>query len=517
MTEKIKLKIEGDSKTAEKSLDTVADKTDNASKSFAGAAAAVAGLVAAGALLKSSIGAAADYETQMLSLEAVIKATGGTAGLTAKEIDNMSRSLGEATLTSAEAARDASKILLTFRNVGREVFGETLSLAQDLAAAGFGSLETNALSLGKALNDPVLGLSALSRQGVTFTQVQKDMVKEMVAAGDAAGAQRMILDELQQQVGGAGVAAGGGLNGAVDTLGERWTHAMEIFGQKSGLMAGATRIVTGLSRSLNDLIIKMTDLEDLAARDLDRRFVLLNTRLQTMIKRAPGATVEIEKLTAQLRLLAAEFSKKAETQEGGDPLTIAISAKKTEHQMIFDMEASHLNNLSALQRKAATEKATRDKFHSELSFNLASSTLTSLSALTLGESKKSFELSKAFNKAEVTMSTYVAAQNAYASASKFSPIAGIAAAAAATLAGLARFKQLAKQKFNGGAAPSSSGAVGFAPSVATPGAPEPIAPPVAQRPTIIMKFEGILDKSGLRILIDGLNEEHKDGYTLEIA
>lgn len=64
------------------------------------------------------------------------------------------------------------------------------------------------LTIGKALNDPVKGLTALGRAGIQFTAQQKEQIKQMVAVGDAAGAQSIMLAELEKQFGGAAKAAG---------------------------------------------------------------------------------------------------------------------------------------------------------------------------------------------------------------------------------------------------------------------------------------------------------------------
>jgi phage-related protein len=102
--------------------------------------------------------------------------------------------------------------LLTFGEVAKTAdeaggaFDRATVAAIDLAAAGFGSAETNAIQLGKALNDPIKGLTALTRSGVTFTDAEKDLIKTMVQSGNVLGAQEMILAAIEQQVGGTAKA-----------------------------------------------------------------------------------------------------------------------------------------------------------------------------------------------------------------------------------------------------------------------------------------------------------------------
>jgi hypothetical protein len=91
-------------------------------------------------------------------------------------------------------------------NVAGGAFDRATVAALDLAAAGFGSAESNAVQLGKALNDPVKGLTALTRSGITFTAKEKDKIKTLVATNKTLEAQDMILQAIEKQVGGTAEA-----------------------------------------------------------------------------------------------------------------------------------------------------------------------------------------------------------------------------------------------------------------------------------------------------------------------
>jgi hypothetical protein len=101
---------------------------------------------------------------------------------------------------------------LSFKALGQSAddaggaFDRATIAAFDMAAAGFGSAESNAVQLGKALEDPVRGLTALRRSGTTFTEQQEDQIKALVESGDLLGAQTLILDELDAQYGGVAEA-----------------------------------------------------------------------------------------------------------------------------------------------------------------------------------------------------------------------------------------------------------------------------------------------------------------------
>lgn len=215
-------------------------------------ATAIAGYFTA-KLFGDSVKSAEALDVQMRKLEGVIEATGGAAGLTAEEIDTMARRLDEATTGSAAGFRDAAAQLLTFKSVGKDAFETTLLLAQDLADAGFGSVTTNAVQLGKALEDPVKGMTALTRSGVTFTDEQQNVVKSLVETGRAAEAQQLILQAVAGQVGGVASAMGGGLTGAIDLVNKRFTDLKEQLG------SAILPVFTEFNTRLADLYGRLTD------------------------------------------------------------------------------------------------------------------------------------------------------------------------------------------------------------------------------------------------------------------
>ena len=121
--------------------------------------------------------------------------------------------------------------LLTFRNLGGEVFERTTKLALDLSATLGTDLQSSAIQLGKALNDPITGMSMLSRSGITFSQTTKDIVKEMVSANNLLGAQDLILSEIEAQYGGLAETLADSAGGAVIQFGNQLGDLKESFGE----------------------------------------------------------------------------------------------------------------------------------------------------------------------------------------------------------------------------------------------------------------------------------------------
>ena len=199
--------------------------------------------------LGKMVAAGARAERQFKRLEGILKATGGAAGLSLLEIENLAANIGIETLASTQEIRDAAGVLLTFKSITGETFKEALRLSQDLAEVGFGSAKSAAVQLGKALEDPAVGLSALKRVGVSFSEEQKELIQTLDFVGKKAESQAIMIEALNEQVGNAGVEAAGGLAGALDTLNEEFT----IFLENNFLTELALTIVTGLLKGVNKL------------------------------------------------------------------------------------------------------------------------------------------------------------------------------------------------------------------------------------------------------------------------
>ena len=178
----------------------------------AATAAAAAGLVKFGA---DSIAAAENVAQANNRLGQVAKSMGIFGAQTDQVTDRLIKFAEANELTvavDAEVIKATQAKLLTFKNLAEtadEVGGSmdrATMAALDLAAAGFGSAETNAVQLGKALQDPIKGITALARAGVTFTQVEKDKIRALVESGNVLEAQNLILTAIETQVGGTAEA-----------------------------------------------------------------------------------------------------------------------------------------------------------------------------------------------------------------------------------------------------------------------------------------------------------------------
>jgi len=190
-------------------------------------------------------------EQSLFKTEAILNATGMASGFTATQMDAMARATARATLASTDQIRAAQQVLLTFRSVSGPTFQRTIDLAQDMAATFGGDARTAATQLGKALEDPITGLTSLRRSGISFSESQKQVIKSLVETGNKAEAQRKILNALEGQVGGAGRAESKGLAGSFDTLRQASFEAAEEWVKLIGLGPKLTKINNELAGSLD--------------------------------------------------------------------------------------------------------------------------------------------------------------------------------------------------------------------------------------------------------------------------
>lgn len=211
------------------------------------AAAAVGGLTAA---LGLSVKEAMDAQAVQAQLNAVLTSTGGAAGVTAEMANDLATSLSEVTRFSDEAITAGESMLLTFTGIGKDVFPDATQAMLDMAQAMGGDVQGTAIQLGKALNNPKEGLTALTRVGVTFTEEQKKLIESLQAAGDVAGAQKIILAELEKEFGGSAEAAGKTFAGQLDILKNSLLNVAEGIG---------TQLLPYGQEFLTDVVIPLVD------------------------------------------------------------------------------------------------------------------------------------------------------------------------------------------------------------------------------------------------------------------
>jgi len=210
--------------------------------SIRGAFAGLGAAISFGAIIKAT----ERQQQAMRQLEQRIDSTGGAAGKTVKELADFAAELQKVSTYGDEAIIEMQSLLLTFTNIAGPQFDRATEAVLDMSVALGQDLKTSALSIGKALNDPLRGLTALTRAGVQFTDEQRALVKSLVETGRTAEAQGVILEELQRQFGGAARAATDTLGGALAQLHNAFGDLLEAKGGGMNDAIAATKELTAL-------------------------------------------------------------------------------------------------------------------------------------------------------------------------------------------------------------------------------------------------------------------------------
>jgi len=208
----------------------------------------IAGIFSAAGLAKA-IDLFTRQEQAVFQLEQRLKSTGGVAGVSSQQLQSMASALQGVTTYGDEAIIEMEGLLLAFTNIRGEIFEQALPAVLDMSTAMGKDLQSSALQLGKALNDPIKGVAALAEAGIRFSISQREQIKALVETGQVAEAQRLILEKLEVRFGGAAKAARQGLGGSLMGLKNSFSDALEKIGSGGTGFIGSIRELEGLITS----------------------------------------------------------------------------------------------------------------------------------------------------------------------------------------------------------------------------------------------------------------------------
>lgn len=159
-------------------------------------------------LAASSVKAAKESADALGQVNAALASMGNQAGRTSEQLQQLAgEQMRQSLYDDDQILRDVTANLLTFGRIAGSEFDRAQQAALDLSTRLGTDLTSATVQIGKALNDPVKGVTALAKAGIQFSADQKAMIASLVETGDVAGAQRIILKELEAQFGGAAKAA----------------------------------------------------------------------------------------------------------------------------------------------------------------------------------------------------------------------------------------------------------------------------------------------------------------------
>jgi hypothetical protein len=224
----------GGVRQAEKAFGALKGNLAQAGKVIAGVGVALTGLAVAGVGLAKIGEEAATSNARITKIAESMGLFGAEAGAVSKRLQDLAKQTALSTGVDIDSIKATQAKMLTFKELAKSAnvvggeFDRATKAAINLAAAGFGEAETNAVQLGKALQDPIKGITALARSGVTFTDQEKAKIKTLVESNKTLEAQQLILSAIETQVGGVAEATA--------NASDKINQAFKIFGQELGVL-----------------------------------------------------------------------------------------------------------------------------------------------------------------------------------------------------------------------------------------------------------------------------------------
>lgn len=185
------------------------------------------------------------FEKQMFKVNAVIQATGRGSEITAERVNMLAESFANATLSSADMARDAAATALTFSSINSGNLEQALFAARGIEAVFGGGLQENIKKVANMLSGSEDGLNAMNEQGIRFNKIEREKIKHLAQSFQLAKAQEMIFQKINPLIQ-AAKSEQQGLAGA-------WDKALDKIGQIAAHIGQATDITGGLRDAFNNV------------------------------------------------------------------------------------------------------------------------------------------------------------------------------------------------------------------------------------------------------------------------
>lgn len=254
-------------------------------------------LAAGGAAIKLAV----DAEETEARLTSAFQSMGASSWTSLEALRTKAEELMSRTTFDDEAIKDAQAVMLTFGNVTGSAFDQGVESALNLSEALGTDLQSATIMIGKALNDPVGGITAMTRAGIQFTDEQKNMIRTMVETGDTAGAQTIILGELERQFGGTAEAMAGTASGQMKQAMNELSEVGEDIGRillpilrdAAGHIRNLADIFQNLSPEVKNAIVTFAGLAAALGPAL-----LIGGKLVGMFSGAAGLIAKVVQMTA---------------------------------------------------------------------------------------------------------------------------------------------------------------------------------------------------------------------------
>lgn len=321
-------------------------------------------LYSAGRFIGSSITEYNESAQTEAQLQASLVSTGGVSGKSLTDLKSQASDLQGKTLYEDDETAAAQKILLTFTNVKNAVYDEAVPAIQDMATKMDMDLSSAALSVGKALQDPIVGVTALRRQGVMLTETQEEQIKQFVKLGQVEKAQAVILKELNKEFGGSAEAAAKAGTGGFVILANKIGNFKEAIGER------ITSKLSNLSKMLGKVADDATDWMEIPISEKMEEERLQVQGLVSMLTNHNITAKERNEAYTQLASLQTDVLENIDKENINVDLLTKNWKKYNEEQIKQIAFETEKKNLKDVQGKASEDLKSTVKANSKFEASL---------------------------------------------------------------------------------------------------------------------------------------------------
>lgn len=348
------------SATGFSSLGQSAMQAGQSFRSFAAAAAPVVlGITATVAALRSFAEASREQEEATAKVAGVLRATNNVLGISTKELERSATAMARLTGISDEVIMTGQATLATFKSIGSEMFNRTIPLLGDMSIL-FGSMKEGAIQAGKALEDPIRGAASLRRVGLTLTTSVEDHIRVLQESGDIMGAQTIIVEALEGQVGKLSETMGNTGVGSVNKFKNAWVDFKQEIGV--GIEETARPVRDFLTRILDwttDMRSAARAFGDIMETDVFGMFGKVREEFLKPIIDVQGVNNQIAAIRdalvsveiAQTTIMTKDTREKLEQQQRVlENLLVIREAEKAEADKILEAETRRVKKLEEMNK-----------------------------------------------------------------------------------------------------------------------------------------------------------------------
>lgn len=341
-------------KTSMTGLERAGVSASKGFESLKGAALGLAAGFSALTVIQQATQAIREEEVAQGRLNALLKATQFSAGLTAKELGNLADSIEDvAGQFNGEQIRNGISTLLRFGNIGGEVFKEATRLSVDLAAALGTDVSGAAERLGRALTDPTENLGRLDSQLNLFTPTQEEFIEGLAKAGKQAEAQAAILEILRDRLGDTAEEMNTGLNKQLAAADRAYGDFLKTVGNSPAIQGAVEGFFTFLTSEVNEL--------DRVIREKDFLNTLFNFSITESTSRILSGSGNAPKTAA-----SGKTDSEFDPQELDAILGAALAAQRAEEDKLAEAARKRKEEAEKAAEAAAKEAVARAKSFSSL-------------------------------------------------------------------------------------------------------------------------------------------------------